>query len=65
VAASQRASSDPRYDEALRDRARRLYEDDGLTVREVAHEMGVSPTRAWTYLHDAGTTMRRPGKREP
>lgn len=55
------ATRDPRYDEDKRTRARALY-DEGSSVREVAEALGVSSTRAWTLLQEAGADMREQGR---
>lgn len=52
-------STDPRYDRDKRVEAARLYADECLSVRGVADRMGVSPTRAWVFLKDAGVQFRK------
>jgi orotate phosphoribosyltransferase-like protein len=54
---------DPRFDAAKRERARKLYEG-GMTVREVADEIGVAVSRAHALLTEAGTSMRARGPRK-
>lgn len=47
-----------------RDRLRRWYERDGLTVAEIGERLGLSTSRAVRQrLRDAGVTMRGPGRR--
>lgn len=54
-------SRDPRFDADKRERAKELYES-GSTVREVADAVGVSVSRAWTLLKEAGAEMRAAGR---
>ena len=65
--ATEPAARDPRYDAAKRERAARLY-TGGLTLRQVAAELGVSTRRAWELVKEGGATTRpagRPPKEEP
>lgn len=49
------------YDHTKRERARALYEQ-GLSVRKVADELGVTVSRAHGLLVEAGTEMRPAGQ---
>jgi DNA-binding CsgD family transcriptional regulator len=52
---------DPRFDESKREEAARLYRS-GLSERQVGERMGVSKSRARSYLNDAGVRRRRRGR---
>lgn len=52
---------DPRHDTEKRVRARKLYEE-GASVREVAEMLGLSVSRTYTLLDEAGTVTRSPGR---
>lgn len=43
----------------ISDAARRCYETDGMTVREVAQVIGRSYEQTWLLLIQAGTKFRR------
>lgn len=54
------ADRDPRYKEALRARAARLYRQ-GHDVGEVARMLGVSKARAYVLCLEGGAKMRSRG----
>jgi transposase len=51
------------YDEDKRARAKALY-DEGMSVRQVADELGLTVSRTHTLLTEAGTQMRPRGPRK-
>lgn len=57
-----------RRDDEKRARARALYEEDvgdpPRSVRDVAGLIGLSPTRTYTLLVEAGTTLRPRGSKK-
>ena len=52
------------YKAKLRRRARKLYEKHGLSVREVAAELGLSSGRTYVILTDADVKFRSVGRRK-
>lgn len=54
---------DPRLKRELRARVRRLYEDEGLTVQEIARRLRLSPGRVYLLALEAGADLRPRGRR--
>lgn len=54
---------DERYRPELRTTAVRLYVQEGLTLREVGHRMGISHERARKLVIQGGGKLRDPGPR--
>jgi len=55
-----RTSDDERFKPELRTRARRLYEE-GRSLREVGHIMGISHERVRRLVKEGDGVLRRPG----
>lgn len=59
-----RRERDPRFKRALRAKVRRMYEQEGLTIREIARRLDLSPGRVYVLAVQSGADLRPRGPSE-
>lgn len=59
-----RGDRDPRFKAALRAKVRRMYEDEKLTIQEIARRLDLSPGRVYILALEGSADMRPRGPRQ-